>query len=216
MGQEIELKLSIDEADVDRLAHHPFIVRHAEGPAVRKYLINHYFDTPEQILRLSAMALRVRFDGSVYVQTLKQKGESRNGLTVRGEWEWAVNGPDPDLTRVPPDIWPPAVKSCLDRLAPAFRTEFQRTLWTLKIDAEAGSRLRTPARVEMALDRGMVTTAAKQGAGGEEPILEVEFELLEGDTEALFEMSRLLGEEIHLTPSNISKAERGYRLLNLG
>lgn len=214
MGQEIELKMSIDETDVGRLFCHPFIARHSVGQPVLKHLFNRYFDTPEQILRENAMAFRIRFDGSAYVQTLKQKGKGRNGLSVRGEWEWIVNGPNIEPNRVPSDIWPPELRNCLDRLAPLFRTDFQRTMWTLQICSGSGFDLQNPARVEMSLDQGIVATEKGHETTGEETIIEVEFELLEGDTEVLFEISRRLGEGIHLIPCDISKAERGYRLLN--
>lgn len=212
MGQEIELKMSIDEMDVDRLIRHPFIARHAEGPAVKKHLTNHYFDTPEQILGRHAMAFRIRYDGSSYIQTLKRKGEGRDGLTIRGEWEWVVGGPDIEPHRVPSDIWPPVLKNRLEGLIPIFRTDFQRTVWVLKFHSETRPGLQNPARVEISLDQGVVTADTVNGAA--DAILEVEFELLEGETDTLFEISRRLRDEIRLTPCNLSKAERGYRLLS--
>lgn len=214
MGQEIELKMSIDERDVERLFHHPFIARHSDGQPAKKHLVNQYFDTPEQILRKNAMALRIRFDGSTYIQTLKQKGKSRNGLTVRGEWEWTLDGPNIDPRRVPFDIWPADIKNCLDRLIPLFRTDFQRTAWLLQIDPEIKSDRKSPARVEISLDQGIVVAETGHGANTEETILEVEFELMAGDTDVLLEIPETLGKEIRLTPCNISKAERGYRLVN--
>lgn len=200
--------------DVDRLFHHPFIARHTAGPVRKRHLINHYFDTPGQILRQHEMALRIRFDGSAYVQTLKRKGTGRDGLTVRGEWEWEVGGPNIEPQHVPFDLWPSALGNCLNRLVPLFRTDFLRTVWPLQFSFENRSDVKKPARVEMSLDQGVVAVDDDHGAAGEEPILEVEFELQEGDTDALFEISRRLGEEIRLVPGNISKAERGYRLLD--
>jgi len=215
MGQEIELKMSIGEIDVERLFLHPFIVRHTTGPVIKKHLINHYFDTPDQLLRRHAMALRIRFDGSTYVQTLKQKGKSRDGLTIRGEWEWEVNGLNVEPKRVPSDLWPPALKDCPDRLIPRFRTDFHRTLRSLRIHPQTLPGRQKPTRVEMSLDQGVVTTDTGHGTAGDEAtILEVEFELLEGDADVLIEISRRLAADISLTPCDVSKAERGYRLLD--
>jgi inorganic triphosphatase YgiF len=214
MGQEIELKMCIDEADVKRLFRHPFIDRHAKGPAVKKHLINHYFDTPDQVLRQNAMAFRIRFDGNRYIQTLKQKGKSRDGLTVRGEWEWVLEGPHIDTKRVPADIWPPALKDSPECLKPIFRTDFMRTQLCLEFSFGTGLHIKNPARVEMSLDRGFVTTDIGQGAAGGEEILEVEFELLDGTPHVLLEISKHLKGDIRLTPCNMSKAERGYRLLS--
>jgi inorganic triphosphatase YgiF len=211
MGQEIELKLSIDEADARRLFRHPFIRRHAQGPTVNKHLTNQYFDTPDQALRQNAMAFRIRFDGERYVQTLKKKGTSRDGLTVRGEWEWVLKGPQIDTACVPAEIWP--LKRCPERLMPVFRTDFQRTRLLLEFLYETGLHSQSPVRVEMALDRGIVATEKGHGPMVEAKILEVEFELLDGEPQALMKISRQLQRDIRLSPCDISKAERGYRLL---
>jgi inorganic triphosphatase YgiF len=214
MGLEIELKLLIDEADLHRLFRHPFINRHVLGPVVKKHLINHYFDTPDQILRQNDMALRIRFDGRQYIQTLKKKGESRDGLAVRGEWEWVLEDSHIDIQRVPFDIWPPALRNCPERLTPIFRTDFHRTQLLLEISSGTGLHIDDPVRVEMSLDRGFVTTDIGKGTAGGDKILEVEFELLDGPPQALMEISRHLKGDIRLTPCDISKAERGYRRLS--
>jgi inorganic triphosphatase YgiF len=209
MGKEIELKLSVDQADVDKLIHHPFIQRYATGPVVKKRLINQYFDTPEQVLRRHAMALRIRFDGKNYIQTLKKRGESRKGLTVRGEWEWAVPDMKIDLNLAPRDFWPQEVKNRPDRLAPVFRTDFERTAWRLRIPAKG---VLNPATVEVALDQGNVIADAGQQSLLD-PILEIELELLEGDEKVLLLISEQLGKSIPIKACQISKAERGYRLI---
>ena len=212
MGREIELKLTIGRADIDRLIHHSFISRYLESPVTRKRLINHYFDTPDQMLRKHHMALRVRWNGEVYVQTLKQKGESRNGLTNRGEWEWPLESPGLDATLVPMDLWPAVVRSQLDTLVPLFETNFERTLWLLGIPSGSLSKNRIPARVEMALDQGRIRVADGHFSP-EDEILEVELELLEGDPDILHSVWEQLANDIRLTPSDLSKAERGYRLI---
>ncbi len=200
--------MSIEASDVDRLTHHPFLSRHSAGTVAKKHLTNDYYDTPDQILRSHNMALRVRFDGEKYIQTLKQKGrESSGGLSVRGEWEWVLPGPEIDLKRVQPEIWPKTVIGELDRLVKVFRTDFDRTTWRLQVSAEG----QATAVVEMALDQGAVVAGAARTT-----LLEVEFELVEGDTDVLIKVSNLLGEIVPLEPDNISKAEKGYRLLDLG
>jgi len=214
MAQEIELKMLVEAADVPRLSRHPLIARHAVGSARKKHLVNHYFDTPDRVLKRNFMALRVRSDGSGYIQTLKRKGESRDGLAVREEWEWGLEGPHIDTDRVPPELWPPELKDCPGRLAPVFRTDFHRTLWHLDISAESGFSFGKPARVEMSLDQGVVAADSGRGPAGGLEILEVEFELLAGDPEVLMEISGQLGRDIRLTSCDISKAERGYRLID--
>jgi inorganic triphosphatase YgiF len=214
MGQEIELKMLVDEADAYGLFCHPFILTHAQGRPVTKQLINLYFDTPEQTLRRNHMAFRIRFDGSRYVQTLKRKGRSNEGLSIRGEWEWPLNGPRIDTLCVPPDIWPPELRGGLDRLKPVFKTDFKRTRVVLLVPSESSVKSGDPARVEMALDRGGISPETGSRTAGGEKILEVEFELLDGEPSALLEIRKRLEEDIELAPSDISKAERGYRLLD--
>lgn len=211
MGREIELKLAIDRVNVDRFIRHPFITRFLAGPVTRKRLLNRYFDTPDQLLRRDRMALRVRWNGDTYIQTLKQKGRSRNGLTDRGEWEWPLEGPGLDTALVPADLWPADVRLHLDTLLPLFETNFERTHWPLSIPAGGLAKNRVPAKVEAALDQGEIR------AGGAltstEEILEVELELLEGEPAILHSIRELLSADIRLSPADLSKAERGYRLL---
>jgi inorganic triphosphatase YgiF len=100
----------------------------------------------------------------------------------------------------------------MDRLAPVFRTDFERTAWLLRIPAGERFDLRSPARVEMALDQGEVVAHTEKGRL-RDSILELELELQEGEPEVLFRISNLLGKDIRLAASDISKAMRGYRLL---
>lgn len=211
MGREIELKLIIDKADIKKVSHHPLISRYLSGPVTQKRLVSHYYDTPDHMLREHHMALRVRWNGDAYVQTLKQKGRSQNGLTDRGEWEWPLEGPGLDTSLVPMDLLPTALRSRLDTLAPVFETNFERTLWLLSIPAGSFSNTRISAKVEMALDQGEIRVTADRCISRDE-ILEVELELLEGDSEILHLIWERLAEKIRLKPSDMSKAERGYRL----
>ena len=212
MGQEIELKLGIQREDVDRLVHHPFLKKCSAGSPATKHLINYYYDTPGQDLRAHGMALRIRFDGEHYIQTLKTRGKGIKGLKVRGEWEWRVDGFQIELNRMPPDVCPPDLRAKLDRLTPVFQTDFERMAWLLRIPAEEQFNIQVSASVEMALDQGEVVTHTEKGRVCD-AILEMELELQEGDPEVLFRISDLLGRDIHLVASDISKARRGYRLL---
>jgi inorganic triphosphatase YgiF len=212
MGQEIELKLTVQPEDIDRLAGHPFVKKYSATAPVEKHLISRYFDTPGYDILTNGMALRVRYDGEKYVQTLKKRGDSQKGLTVRGEWEWQINGPQVDLKLLPPDIWPDQMRDCPDRIAPVFQTDFYRTLWRLEIPGGEDPLFRTPAKIEMALDQGVIIADTQNGPRSES-ILELELEIQEGDPEALFRVSEILGKEIPLSASDVSKARRGYHLL---
>lgn len=210
-NREIELKLSIHPEDVAALFRHPLIDQFSDGPPVERNLVSHYFDTPDRRLRRSAMALRIRSDGKGFVQTLKKRGTSLDGLTVRGEWEWPVEGLSlrGDLME---GLLPPEVTSSMESLGEVFRTDFCRILWTLRIPGGNSAGIGGPLVVEMVLDRGEVRLC--KGDSGREEILEVELEILEGNPDLLYGISDRLKETLRVSPWDISKAQRGYRLLD--
>lgn len=208
MGQEIELKLRGREADLDRVQHHPLLARYAAGPCDRRQLINAYYDTPDFQLYSHGMALRVRRRGRRVVQTLKTRGTSKGGLTQRGEWEWPLVDETLQPGLVPVTLWPAALcdaRHCLDIV---FYTDFERRAWQLILPSQALGPGQAPARVELAVDRGVVSAGARS-----EAISEIELELLQGDPATLTDLARVIAGDIPATPCDISKAARGYRLL---
>lgn len=62
--------------------------------------------------------------------------------------------------------------------------------------------------IEAAIDQGFVVAGKRK-----EAICELELELREGAPEALLELAAELSASLALMPCDISKAERGYRLL---
>ncbi|MEY2632915.1 MAG: hypothetical protein RIR00_1569, partial [Pseudomonadota bacterium] len=89
-----------------------------------------------------------------------------------------------------------------DRLQPVFTTDFQRRTWVLEQDG---------SRVELALDQGRI-----EAGGQQQPICELELELLAGDEAILLQLSARLQADLPLTPTRSSKAERGYTLFLAG
>ena len=87
MANEIELKLKvIEKGDITKKLQDIFPGISLEP----KELINIYFDTRDFKLNQERIALRIRNKGGQYIQTLKTKGVSVNGLRQRGEWEWPL------------------------------------------------------------------------------------------------------------------------------
>lgn len=85
----------------------------------------------------------------------------------------------------------------------ALRTDFTRTLWHIE---HAG------ATIEAALDRGEIV-AQVSGDVCREPICEIELELVDGDAQALATLADEVAAALPgVTPDNLSKAQRGYRL----
>lgn len=203
---EIELKLAllgVDAAQVAQcMSRSPLLVRR---PSTRQTLRNVYYDTPDQRLRQQRVALRTRevgTDGATqWLQTLKMAGASDSALSQRGEWESPV--PDATLSRQALKATPWATLdpdgTLFKALAPAFSTDFERTLWTV--------RRRNGSVIEVALDQGEVIAD-----GHRAPIFELELELKAGPPAALFELAQALALTVALIPASMSKAQRGFAL----
>lgn len=205
MSLETELKLSLSRTEAEKLQTLPFWQVHALEEPETLQLENTYFDTPDQQLNQARVALRIRTLNGRFIQTLKTRGESINGLTRRGEWEWPLSEAQLNGSLLA-KVWPDSLKDILkgtnvNRLQPIFNTDFTRTRWIL--------RWQNPkAVIEAALDTGQV-----EAAGRTSPICELELELIEGDEHALGAVADELKQSIDLMPSDKSKAERGFELL---
>ncbi|MFT7371655.1 MAG: inorganic triphosphatase YgiF [Oleiphilaceae bacterium] len=200
MATEIELKLSIvGEHDEDALIQvKNFLTSLYVDQKLLKYkLENAYYDSPDLQLNKEKIALRIRKKGNRYIQTLKTKGQSVNGLSKRGEWEWDLTQPKLNLDYLAQcDAWPKTVNT--RQLNKVFETNFTRhqVEFTWK-----------EATIELALDQGEITSH-----GSKASINELELELVSGNENDLHLLYEELQKYMTLQPSDISKAERGYRL----
>lgn len=207
MPREIELKLAVPDAALAAVA--AWLDAHGETRG-ETTLLNVYLDTPARDLARQRAALRLRQKGSQWLQTLKTAGSSQGGLASRNEWECEVAGEAIELSRFPDDAR--AVLAPLaGQLAPVFRTDFVRRTWIITQDG---------ARIEAALDTGTITAP---GQAQVETIQELELEWLPGKDDdggddshraeaALRAFAARLAHVAPLTPSDLSKAARGYRL----
>src|SRR5690606_35734392 len=82
-----------------------------------------------------------------------------------------------------------------------FATDFNRQRWLWQQDN---------AQVEIVIDTGTVSTGKKSV-----PLCELELELQQGDAAVLWQLLQQLSEQVPLWLSDVSKAERGYRLAGL-
>lgn len=207
---EIELKLTLpagDTANLARtLARSPLLARRQ---ATREQLHNVYFDTPDQHLRRSLVALRMRrvasTDGSgkeQWLQTLKMGGRNDSALSQRGEWETASRtGDNLDAAALKATPWAQFDPdgSLFAALQPGFTTSFERSRWLVK--------RRDLSQVEIALDIGRITAGQQVAA-----ICELEIELRRGTPAALFDAARQLAGQFGAVPGVLSKSARGYAL----
>lgn len=212
MASEIELKLLLPQSNpltvADELKRCPPL---AQAASSEQWLLNRYYDTPSFTLRQQRAALRLReardtpTQSGRWYQTFKTAGVSVKGLSQRGEWESTVPGGTLDAQILQATPW-----SALDpdgtlfsQLEPCFDTFCHRTTWL--VSGPEG------ARIEVALDIGHITAAGRQ-----QPLLELELELLAGEPSALFNMAEQLRQHVTLEPSDVSKAQRGYALAAQG
>lgn len=205
---EIELKLLVEAADMEKLRKLDLLERHAVGKPYTQELVSTYFDTPDLQVRRRDAALRVRQTGHGWVQTLKGGGKVEAGLHQRNEWEQPVNGPALDLVAlkgiVDPDTeWHKLLEDDAlgGNLLPIFTSRVSRDVWEL--------RLPDGAEIECALDTGAVEHGDARTPIGE---LELELELKSGSPEALFDFALQLLDAVPMRISNVSKAQRGYEL----
>ncbi|WP_051310904.1 inorganic triphosphatase [Zooshikella ganghwensis] len=205
MGAETELKLVISGKDVAEFRQLSLLNSDTSQYEGKQQLVNHYYDTTDQQLHKQRVALRTRLTGDGHwLQTLKTRGNSVDGLSVRGEWEWPLRSSELDFTCLTTNVWPEP----LQRIKPAdlnvvLSTNFERESWLVT--------LASGAVIEIALDIGSIVAGDAQ-----QPIREVELELKQGLVDDLKELADELMKFIHLVPCDLSKAERGYLLLNIG
>jgi triphosphatase len=205
MGIEREIKLALPRDQVEAARRFFESRTGAAGQAVR--LENIYFDTPSLTLARAKSALRLRRTPQGWLQTFKTVGVAQNGLHARHEWEMPVAGEALETARLLHECDEAGVATALSEAAGTlialFRTDFTRTLWTLKVEG---------SEVEAAIDQGEVT-AEVNGETRHAPICEIELELKAGDEAVLHTLAAQLAAELPgLAPDDISKAQRGYRL----
>jgi inorganic triphosphatase YgiF len=193
--------------------------------AQQQRLSAYYFDTPNQDLAKKGIALRIRFEDSQWVQTLKTAGD---GVAKRVELNTVLSltgTPDTlDVSSLVPDvsrITEPTVVAQLTSIMPLdelaqtltvqYFTDVQRTSRQIK---------KNNSRIEIAYDIGKVgigrlnlQKSANNPGLTQSDIHEIEFELLEGDPSDLIEVAKTWCKKYKLYLSTVTKAQRGSLLL---
>lgn len=175
---ETELKFTLDNATAERLQARLMQLASPRRPPEERALHSIYFDTKSHRLKDAGVALRLRRDGTHWVQTVKAKATNRNGLQIAEEAECEVPEAQLSLKRIPDKTLRKSVKALIGKrdLQPVCETEIGRMLLTLH-DGEG-------AAVEVALDRGHI----RAGTQARE-FRELELELKSGDAAALYALA---------------------------
>jgi inorganic triphosphatase YgiF len=180
---------------------HPLLSK----PSQTQRLLNTYFDTPTLDLKQRRMAVRERLAGEQLLLTVKTAGKSVNGLSRRQEWEGPTTPGALQFDKLVDDASLAADLMALrPNLKALFCTDFERQRWVISHEG---------AQIEVALDQGHIHVP---GTALQEPLLELELELLSGPESALMALADVLRKTpqgaLTLTPSDASKAQRGMML----
>ncbi len=165
------------------------------GKATRIRLQALYFDTPARELAKARVAIRLRKEGRQWVQTLKTPGDH---ALARIELNHDRPGPVLDLSVYADTAVAPVLAGLQGELSVRYETDVTRLL----------RRIRTrQGTVEVAYDSGCLRAGAL-----ELPICEVEFELVSGRFDAVFDLGRRWQRKHALVLDLRSKSERGDAL----
>ena len=187
MGREFELKYAAKEEDLRLLQdRYPFL-----APISMETV---YYDNPQGDFGARRWTLRRRLENGLGVCTLKTPAGS-----ARNEWELAWD----DIPSAIPALIAQGAPEELRQLAaaglfPRCGARFTRLAGQLEVPG---------ARVELALDRGVLT-----GGGQELPFAEVEIELKAGSEDAAAEFAHALAGELGLKEEPRSKVARAMAL----
>jgi triphosphatase len=201
MSQEVELKLRIAPADIPRVLDHLLLKETAQGEFHSEPLVSVYYDTPQLDLKRQGITLRLRQQGSQWIQTVKAAGKVAAGLHERAEEEWETEENLLNFAALRDsqmrDFF--ADEQIRGALRPLFITEVTRTSALLAFA--------NGDRVEVAVDQGEIRVGEQML-----PVCEVELERKAGRASRVFEVALSIQDTIPLEVENVSKAERGYHL----
>lgn len=196
---EIEIKLICDPEQLADVGRAQILARYARDEGKNIDLTAIYYDTPDRDLHKLGAVLRVRTDGERFVMTMKSKKTGNGKALERTEWKVPVQSMKPDLAALSQFLSAKTFAQIENApLNPMFSTEVRRQVRML--DTPHGV-------VELAIDQGRIVAGERS-----EDISEIELELMDGNTEALFQLAQEFVSNFHLRPSIRSKAARGFDL----
>ncbi len=221
--QEIELKFLVPESRLKSL------IEEVKGLSSQEMqMAAHYFDTPDETLAKAGVGLRIRCEGSTWVQTIKAGGD---GMAARLEHNKVLDDQQVqqmlDSNRLTPDM---SLYSGIDSDSDSDSGDISvaSALAHLDIDEIANSlsrqyvtdvkRITCQLRsnddksvIEVAYDYGYIIHGIQDSH--RQVIQEIEFELLSGDVDYLFEVAKSWCKRYKLCLSTVTKAERGGLLV---
>ena len=196
--KEFELKLRVAPENIATLKNHPILSNTLHDPT-RETLNSIYYDSDNWRLHDRGLTLRVRRIGDKCIQTLKALDQG-SGCFERLEWEQAIEGDQPDLTRVPNTaLGAILTNEVSNALKPIFETRIDRTAYHLNGGDTA---------IAIAIDEGQIIANDSSC-----PVCEIELELEHGNPAELFKVARSINDVVPAELDVKSKSERGYELI---
>jgi inorganic triphosphatase YgiF len=192
--REVELKLEVAPSELETVLAHPLFHERSDGSTTQT-LHSTYFDTPDHALQQAGISLRVRRNGGQPIQTIKAARSPEGVALARDEWEYEVDGDNPDYTLAEKTALKPFLDDC-DSIRPVFRVKTERMLHNLSFEKSI---------IEVAADRSQV-----EGQGQTVSFSELELELKEGTPADLFRLALAISTVTPLRLSFKTKAERGF------
>ena len=198
MAEEIELKLAASADVLAAVRKHPAVAAVARGRPRTTHLTTTYYDTPRRDLAAAGVALRLRHARGRWLQTVKGAGSVAAGLHRRSEYEWPLEAPRLDRTKLARTPW---------RKLFASGAAYRRVFATDIERSEQPLAFADGTRATLCLDVGEIRAGRRRM-----PISEIEVELQTGDPSRLFELASTLAADLPLRLEHASKAARGYAL----
>ena len=186
MGRELEYKYTGTETAFA-------VLQQRFGPFIETKMETTYYDTPDAALSQRRWTLRRRMENDISVCTLKVPLPDGS----RGEWEAEAASIEEGIEALCRCGAPEQLREVSD-LRPICGARFSRLAAMVTL---------TDARLELALDRGVLL-----GGGKEQPLLEVEVEYKAGSEAVVHAFADALAWKYGLKEEPLSKFARARRL----
>ncbi len=203
MATEIETKLTVPNPEIlDKIMADPDLTQYMKDDYETRHMHSTYYDTADGILGQRKWTLRLRNEGGHQVAAFKTANMSDDsGFFTRNEFQCNADNIIDAIPLLIDQGAPRELKSLLkdSALIPVCGAEFDRKAAYLFMD--------DGVRIEMAADRGRL-----YAGDWEEPICELELELLYGDVASLPPLCNQLMETYDLKEESRSKYQRAKAL----
>jgi len=200
---EQELKLTaIDRATLQSIVESSDITKYlCKAPTAPRRFLARYHDTEGRHFQALECSLRSRMEGDIFRAAFKDKGEIRDGLSIRMEFECDIDGWLSDISDLPVGELKSSVTAIAGNsgsLETLVIVDMQRTIYDLEIDG---------TRIECVSDVGVI-----QGNGKKLALYELELELKFGSIEKISDLGAILTEKYNVFPSQLTKHQLGLAL----